>query len=82
MSFFSLVFKLIQPTSNVNVLMHMFVQVQFMVPGENGRNGLNVPRAVGLEELRIESGTVTRLLQLMEEKSARGNILTTGFVTI
>ena len=53
-----------------------------MVLGDPGKNGLNVPSLVVLvEEPKTESGAVTLLLQLMVEKSAKGDTLPTGFAT-
>ena len=53
-----------------------------MVLGDPGKNGLNVPSLVVLvEEPKTESGAVTLLLQLMVEKSVRGDTLPTGFAT-
>ena len=52
-----------------------------MVPGDPGKNGLNVPSLVVVEEPKTESGAVTPLLQLMVEKSAKGDTLPTGFAT-
>ena len=52
-----------------------------MVPGDPGKNGLNVPSLVVVEEPKTESGAVTLQLQQMVEKSARGDTLPTGFAT-
>ena len=49
-----------------------------MVPGDPGKNGLNVPSLVVVEELKTESGAVTLQLQQMVEKSVKGDILATG----
>ena len=49
-----------------------------MVPGDPGKNGLNVPSLVVVEEPKTESGAVTLQLQQMVEKSVKEDILATG----